>query len=67
MANGDALPLSCPRCSKTLVFVARGIANDLMYYVCATHGRFWIDDEGRLRESFTRTDDHSSDSAIRLE
>ena len=53
--DAETAPLKCPRCGRPLILVVRGVSGDLIYYNCNEHGRFWLDDYGRLRESFTRT------------
>jgi hypothetical protein len=32
------------------MLVRRGMSGAFLTYTCPQHGRFWIDDDGRLRE-----------------
>jgi hypothetical protein len=49
MAQSDAVPTNCPQCGKLLEIV-KSEYGDRSIYICFDHGRFWLDDDGRLRE-----------------
>jgi hypothetical protein len=46
----EPLPQNCPQCRTRLMLVRRGVSGTVLTYVCQQHGRFWIDEDGRLRE-----------------
>ena len=45
----DQIALSCPRCDKPLEALKPHDGYRAIYQ-CPRDGRFWIDDDGRLRE-----------------
>jgi hypothetical protein len=45
----------CPRCGKPLS-ARQGRRGSLAFYHCLRHGRFWIDEDGRLREERRSSD-----------
>ena len=47
--------LNCPRCGKPLSAL-QGHRGSLAFYHCLRHGRFWIDEDGRLREERRSSD-----------
>ena len=52
----DPIPLNCPRCGVRLAVVRVGVSGDLVSYQCQKDGRFWLDDEGRLRHELRSQD-----------
>jgi hypothetical protein len=50
MKESDPIPLNCPRCGKPMTMLRIGSNGGRSTYRCLCHGRFWIDDNGRLRE-----------------
>jgi hypothetical protein len=49
MAASDPQPLNCPHCRQRVNILKDQNAKRAVYH-CLRHGRFWIDDDGRLRE-----------------
>lgn len=52
----EPLPLHCPHCGVSMTVVLRGVSGGFVSYTCITHGRFWIDHDGQLRQERLSTD-----------
>ena len=55
MPDTDPPRLNCPYCGKALLVFRVTVPGgpnrpDRLSYHCPQHGRFWIDDDGALRE-----------------
>ena len=50
----EPLPQNCPQCGTRMMLVQRGMRGAFLAYVCPPHGRFWLDNDGRLHKERRR-------------